>query len=65
MQGCRREDHTTNIEKTPSGCGGWSGKSVDELEKDEGTGWSKLGRIGMMGEWMEVGTHLCIPRANY
>jgi hypothetical protein len=29
-------------------------------KKDEGTSWCKLGRMGMMGGWMEVGTQLGI-----
>jgi len=56
MQGHKGEDLITNIGKSPSGCGRRGEKKANELREDEGIGWSKLGRIGMMGKWMEVET---------
>jgi hypothetical protein len=60
MWGCRREDPTTNIRKVHSGCGEQNRKGFDGRRKGEGIGRSKLKRMGMMGKWMEVGTHLGI-----
>jgi hypothetical protein len=60
MQGHEREDHMMDIGKNPSGCGKWGEKRPDEPKKDEGIGQSKLGGMGMMGGWTEVGAQLAI-----
>jgi hypothetical protein len=55
------EDCMTDIRKTPNGCNEWGKKKrVNGPKKDEGTSHNKLRGMGMMGEWMEVGTHLGI-----
>jgi hypothetical protein len=41
-----------NIWNTLSECGGRSKKKVDIPKEDEGISQSKLGAMGMMGEWM-------------
>jgi hypothetical protein len=58
MWGHRGEDHMVNIGKSPSGCGGQVGKRADELREDEGISWSRIGRMGMIGEWMANGWKL-------
>ncbi len=60
MWGCRREDPTTNIGEVHSGCSEQNRKGFDGRRKGERIGRSKLKRMGMMGKWMEVGTHLGI-----
>jgi hypothetical protein len=52
-QGCRREDCMMDTRKTLNGCGGQGKKRADKPREDEGTNWSKLKGMGMMGEWME------------
>jgi hypothetical protein len=56
MQGHEGEDHTKNIGEAFSGCGKPGRKKVDERKEDERINCSKLGRMGMMGEWMKTGT---------
>ncbi len=51
---------TTNKGEALSGCGEQDGKGANKPKKGEGIGWSKLKKMGMLGEWMEVGTHLGI-----
>jgi hypothetical protein len=48
----------TNIEEVFCGCGKQKGKKANGPKKDEGTSQSKLGRMGMMGRWMEVRAQL-------
>jgi len=48
----------TNIEEVFCGCGQQKGKKVNGPKKDEGTSRSKLGRMGMMGRWMEARAQL-------
>jgi hypothetical protein len=49
-----------DIGETLNGCGEWNKKRVDRPKKGEGIGRGKLGGMGMMGEWMEVGTYMGI-----
>jgi hypothetical protein len=49
-----------DIRKTPSGCGERDGKGANKPMEGEGISRSKLRGMGMMGEWMEVRTHLGI-----
>jgi hypothetical protein len=58
MQGRRKEDHMMTIEKVHDGCGEQDGKKADRPKEGEGTSQGKLGGMGMMGGWIEVGTHL-------
>lgn len=60
MWGHEGEDCMINIRKAPSGCGEWDGKKVGGTKMGEGISRSKLRRMGMMGEWMEVRTRLGI-----
>jgi hypothetical protein len=46
--------------EAPSGCGKWGKKKANGPRKDEGTGQSKLGGMGMMRGWMEANTYLGI-----
>jgi hypothetical protein len=58
MQGHGREDHMTDMGEVLNGCGKQDGMKVDKPKEDEGIGRGKLRRMGMMGRWIEVGTHL-------
>ncbi len=52
--------------KILNGCGKEGEKWADGLKEDEGTSQTKLRRMGMMGEWMEVGSQLNIKdKTNY
>jgi hypothetical protein len=43
-----------NFRKIPNGCDKQGGKRADGLKEAKGTNWSTLGKVGMMGKWMEV-----------
>jgi hypothetical protein len=58
MRGHEREDCTTDMGKTLSGCGEWNEKGANRPKEGEGSGQGKLGGMGMMGGWMEAGAHL-------
>jgi hypothetical protein len=60
MWGHEGEDCMINIRKAPNGCGEWDGKKANGTRMGERISQSKLGRMGMTGEWMEVRTHLGI-----
>jgi hypothetical protein len=51
MRGHRGKDPMTDIGESPSGCGRQGRKKANELKKDEGSSWSRLGRMGMMGKY--------------
>ncbi len=59
-QGHGRKDHTTNVGETSIGCGRQGRNRTNGPIEDEGTSWSKLGGMGMISGWMEVGTQLGI-----
>jgi hypothetical protein len=44
--------------KASSECGKRDSKKADNPKEGEGIGRGKLGRMGMMGGWIKVGTHL-------
>ncbi len=62
MQGHKGMDHMMDIREVFNGCGERSEvkKKANKPRKNEGTNQSKLGGIGMMGKWMEVGAQLGI-----
>jgi len=51
-QGRKGEDRMTDIRRTLCGCGKQNGKWVDKPKEGEGTGRSKLRRMGMMSKWI-------------
>ncbi len=60
IHGCGGEDYMTDTRETPSGCDEQGGNRADGLKEDERISWSKLRRMGMIGEWMEVEAQLGI-----
>jgi hypothetical protein len=42
------------------GCGERDRKRANEPKEGEGIGQGELRRMGMMGEWMEIGAHMGI-----
>ncbi len=55
----KRRSHD-RYKRNSYGCGEWDEKQADGPKKGEGTGQGKLGWMGMMGKWIEVGAHLGI-----
>jgi hypothetical protein len=49
-----------DIGKALNGCDKLGGKGVNEPKEDERIGHGKLGRMGMMGGWMEARAQLGI-----
>ncbi len=60
MLGHGGKDRMTNTWEGLNGCGKRDGKGSNGPKKGEGTSWSKLKRMGIMGKWIEVGAHLGI-----